>query len=174
MPIPEKIKAMSYPFLVGPVLGFRGCKAGRWYTSVLVVLPEEAGTPQVTVSESDEFLTAAKALLLKTYAGCNVWRLDWWVGQTDKEKLINYTFHSGASYRYLVPAQNQPLRICYGSCFGVHTLKDVNKVRNKNAMWKVMRQKHGEKPYHLFFLGGDQVYSDQVWENVPALRDWLN
>jgi len=74
----------------------------------------------------------------------------------------------------VVPEQNKPLRICYGSCFGVHTLQDVNKVNNKNAMWKVLRRVHAEKPYHLFFLGGDQVYSDQVWEVVPELREWLN
>ena len=41
-------------------------------------------------------------------------------------------------------------------------------------MWKVLQRVHQEKPYHLFFLGGDQVYADQVWENVPALRDWLS
>ncbi len=154
--------------MVGPVLGFRGLKEGRWHTSALLVIQAEASPPQLTVTRSGQPQAAENAILLKQYQDCYVWRLDWSVAQTDGEQPVDYTINDGQTYRYVVPAQNKALRICYGSCFGVYTLKDVNKVKYKNTMWKVLRRVHEEKPYHLFFLGGDQIYSDQVWEKIPV------
>ncbi|GEO04061.1 metallophosphatase [Adhaeribacter aerolatus] len=136
-------------------------------------MADNATPPQLTFTVGG-FQANAVAVLLKTFAGSYVWRLDWWVAQTNSEQIVTYAVNNGTAYQYLVPELNKPLRICYGSCFGVHTLQDVNKLRNKNAMWKVLARVHQEKPYHLFFLGGDQVYSDQVWEMVPALRNWLS
>ncbi|PSR53536.1 phosphodiesterase [Adhaeribacter arboris] len=165
---------MSSKIIVGPVLGFRGVKEGRWDTSALLVLQGEATPPELTVITSSTHSIKAEAVLLKTYADHFVWRLDWWVAQTNIEQAIDYTVNNGATYRYFIPAQNTTLRICYGSCFGVYNLKDLNKVRKKNAMWKVLQQQHQIKPYHLFFLGGDQIYSDQVWDHVQPLREWLS
>jgi hypothetical protein len=165
---------MSGKIKVGPVLGFRGAKEGRWYTSALVVTQGYAGAPQLTVTLAGEAPLPAVPCLLKTFLDYYVWRLDWSVAQTDSEQAVIYTINQGPDYRYVVPELNKPLRICYGSCFGVHTLQDVNKLKNKNALWKVLRRVHQEKPYHLFFLGGDQVYADQVWEKVAPLRDWLS
>lgn len=165
---------MSGQIIVGPVLGFRGVKAGRWHTSALVVLLDSPMPPQLNFTVEGVPQPSAAAVLLKVHAKYYVWRLDWSVAQTESEQPVNYTLNIGQTYRYLVPAQNNTLRLCYGSCFGVHTLQDVNKLKNKNAMWKVLEREHQAKPYHLFFLGGDQIYSDQVWETVPALRDWLS
>ena len=165
---------MSSQIVVGPILGFRGAKEGRWYTSALVVLQDTDSPPQLTFTVDGVSGAEEKAVLLKKYAGRHVWRLDWSVAQTNQEQPVDYAINGGETYRFVVPEQNKPLRICYGSCFGVNTLQDVNKVRNKNAMWKVLQRVHQEKPYHLFFLGGDQIYSDQVWETVQPLRDWLH
>jgi hypothetical protein len=164
---------MFKEIVVGPVLGFRGLKAGRWYTSALVVIQETPAPPQLTLRITSTTEPEEKAVLLMTYANYYVWRLDWSVYQINQEQAIDYCINNGAWFRYVVPAQNSTLRICYGSCFGVHTLQDINKMKKKNALWKVLQQEHQLKPYHLFVLGGDQVYSDQVWENVPALRKWL-
>lgn len=165
---------MSSHFIVGPILGFRGLKAGRWCTSALVVLQgDEATPPQLTVSLGGVSRAEGKAVLLKTHAGRCVWRLDWSVRQTDTEQPVGYSIDGGEEFQYMMPGQDTPLRICYGSCFGMHTLQDINKVKTRNRMWKVLQGVHGEKPYHLFFLGGDQVYADQVWEAVPPLREWL-
>jgi len=165
---------MSGHLIVGPILGFRGAKEGRWYTSALVVLRGTATPPQLTVSFNGMFQAAAEAVLLKTFADRQVWRMDWWVRQTDSEQSVTYAVNGGELFEYVVPEQNKPLRICYGSCFGVHTLKDLNKVKSKNEMWKVLQRVHEQKPYHLFFMGGDQIYSDQIWETVLPLRDWLS
>ncbi|QMU29652.1 alkaline phosphatase family protein [Adhaeribacter radiodurans] len=165
---------MSGKIIVGPILGFRGLKEGRWYTSALLVLRGEATPPKLTISINPTNQFEAEAFLLKTYADYFVWRLDWWIVQTDKEQKINYIVNNDQNYYYVVPAQNSNPRICYGSCFGVYNLKDLNKVRKKNALWKILHRVHQEKPYHLFFLGGDQIYSDQVWDAIKPLREWLS
>ena len=164
---------MANHIIVGPILGFRGLKNGRWYTSALVVLQEQATPPQLDVAIG-QVQQQAEAILLKTYAGSQVWRLEWSVPLTAREQQVDYTFNTGETYRYVVPEQNKPLRICYGSCFGFHTRKDINKIKDKNGMWKVLQEVHEDKPYHLFFMGGDQVYSDQLWDSVKPLREWLN
>jgi hypothetical protein len=164
---------MSNHILVGPVLGFRGLQEGRWNTSALVVLQGNDHPPQLIISVAGELPEEAKAILLKTYAGCQVWRLEWSVAQTAQQQTVAYSIDGGQPFRYVVPEQNKSLRICYGSCFGVHHQQDLNKVQNRNTMWKVLLKVHQQRPYHLFILGGDQVYADQVWETVQPLKDWL-
>ncbi|RDC62706.1 alkaline phosphatase D family protein [Adhaeribacter pallidiroseus] len=168
-----KTNFMIKDVVMGPVLGFRGLKNGHWYTSALVVLQKTAEPPRLRFIYDSFSKAEENKVLLKTYADHYVWRLDWSVSQTSWEQVITYAVNEGPTYHYTVPAQNSSLRICYGSCFGVHTLQDINKLKKKNALWHVLQQVHQAKPYHLFVLGGDQVYSDQVWEKVPALRQWL-
>jgi hypothetical protein len=165
---------MSNHIIAGPVLGFRGLKEGRWYTSALVVLQGSLIPPALLVAIGGVPQQEVKAMLLKEYADCHVWRLEWSVRQTDQEQLVDYTINAGSAFRYWVPERNKPLRICYGSCFGLPNQQDINKVKNKDAMWKVLQRVQEEKPYHLFLMGGDQVYSDQLWETVPPLKDWLS
>jgi hypothetical protein len=165
---------MSNQIIVGPVLGFRGLKAGRWHTSALVVLQGSEAPPALLVTIGGMPLQEKKAILLKEYAGCHVWRLEWSVQQTDDEQPVDYTINAAATYRYVVPGRKTSLRICYGSCFSMPNHQDLNKVKNKNAMWKVLHGVQQEKAYHLFLLGGDQVYSDQLWETVLPLKEWLS
>lgn len=165
---------MSDHIVVGPVLGFRGLKDGRWHTSALVVLQGHAGPPRLLVSAGGLSRQQEQAVLLKTYAGLQVWRLEWSVQLTDQEQAIDYSINGGDMFRYAVPQQDKPPRICYGSCFGFLNRKDINKLRNTFGMWKVLQRVHEQKPYHLLFMGGDQVYADQLWETLPPLRDWLD
>ena len=165
---------MSNTIVVGPILGFRGIKQERWYTSALVVLRGDATPPQLVVNIGGLAQPAEKAVLLKTYAANYIWRLEWSVKQINKEQVVEYAINAGETFCYVVPAINMPLRICYGSCFGFHNQKDINKVKDKNGMWKVLQKVQEQKPYHLFFMGGDQVYSDQMWDALEPLRDWLS
>jgi len=165
---------MSHQIVVGPILGFRGLKNDCWYTSALVVLRDNDTPPQLLVTSGGVPQREEAVVLLKRLADLYVWRLEWSVQQTDSEQTVDYTINAGTTFRYVVPEINKPLRICYGSCFGFHNLKDINKVKNKDNMWKVLQQVQEEKPYHLFFMGGDQVYSDQIWESVLPLKDWLS
>src|SRR5688572_25890371 len=101
---------MSGQIIVGPILGFRGAKGGRWYTSALFVTQGEASPPQLTITIGSVSGPEEKAILLKKYADNYVWRLDWSVEQTDSEQQVDYAVNGGNTFRYVVPELNKPLR----------------------------------------------------------------
>ncbi|WP_157433492.1 alkaline phosphatase D family protein [Adhaeribacter aquaticus] len=165
---------MENKIIVGPILGFRGMQDGSWCTSALLVTQGNSNPPHLTYTSTNATEVAATPVLLKQFENNFCWRMDWSVRQTEEEQQVEYTVNRLSTFRYVVPGQKNRFRICYGSCFGVSIQKDINKVRNKNKMWKVLAQVHQEEPYHLFFLGGDQIYSDQVWDFVEPLKKWLS
>ena len=163
---------MVNSILVGPVLGFRGLKENQWHTSALVVTKGNETAPQLTLVTGNVSQTDVGTTLLKTYTDRQVWRFDWAIPLTSEDQVIEYTLNA-AAFRYVIPAQNKPLRIAYGSCFDYNHLQDMNKVKDRNAMLKVLQQMHTQKPYHLLFMGGDQIYADLLWEAILPLKKWL-
>lgn len=163
---------MPHQIVAGPFLGFRGVKNGHWRTSALVVVKGDSTEPllKFTVGGAQQDQETAK--LLKTFGDRNVWRLEWSVAQMNHEQPIDYSIDGGAIYRYIVPASGNLLRIAYGSCFGFSSLKSMNKVKEKNAMWAVLQEQYKAKPYHLMMAGGDQVYADLMWETIPQMKKW--
>jgi hypothetical protein len=162
--------------IVGPVLGFRGCKGNMWHTSALVVVSQDFTTPRLTWTvEGEGSGGELEAVLLKDFGRRGVWRFDWKVPQKDNEGLrVRYALTGDETYTYHVPAKGRPPHIAYASCAGFHSLKDMKRVEKKNAMWEVLAEQHRRKPFHLLLMGGDQVYADLIWDEVPALRDWLD
>jgi len=166
--------------VVGPILGFRGSENGKWCTCALVVTATEDPPPELTWSVEDEDQdgqdqATSDRVRLKSFNNYEVWRFDWSVEQKDNEQTISYTLGGGTKYSYNVPPKGMPPRIAYASCSGFSSLKEMKKVKDKNAMWKVLTIQHQKEPFHLIILGGDQVYADLVWDIVPPLRrSWLN
>ena len=68
--------------------------------------------------------------------------------------MISCSLGEGTLYEYSVPAKDQPPRIAYGSCAGFFSLQEMKKVKDKNAMWKVLAVRQGEAPFHLTIMGG--------------------
>lgn len=167
---------MANQIIAGPILNFRGARDGKWQTSALVVTEGDGTPPQLRFGQPE---TAVDPVGLKTLGARRVWRFDWFVTQDpNHEQTVDYSINGGGMFRYVVPKTDQPLRIAYGSCFGFSSLKYMNKVQDKNAMWTVLRDKQegrtGEKPYHLMMMGGDQVYADAMWETVPSMKAWAD
>lgn len=173
---------MANQIVAGPILGFRGVKDGRWCTSALVVIKGDPTQPQLQFTVGGAPQNQEKATLLKTYGDRHVWRLEWSVAQTAQEQTIGYSISGTGAFSYVVPElkkpvpdpEQKPLRIAYASCFGFSSLKYMNKVAVKNAMWTVLLNQHNAKPYHLMMDGGDQVYADLMWETVESLKDWAD
>jgi hypothetical protein len=159
---------------MGPVLGFRGLKEGKWCTSALLVTKGDANQPQFKLKVADVERAEDKAVLMKTYNGHHVWRFEWAVDQTANEQIIDYSIDGGNTYRYVVPEQNKPLRIAYGSCCGFSHPKYMKNVEDKNAMWKVLAGEHKRKSYHLMMMGGDQIYADSIWDVVESIKEWYD
>jgi PhoD related phosphatase len=161
--------------VMGPVLGFRGVKDGRWRTSALFVTRGEAPPPRLTFTVGGTRQNASAPVQLKSVGEHHVWRATWAVPQTAQEQAVEYSVDGGqTAFTYVVPAQDRPLRLAYGSCCGFSSLKDMKKVTEKNAMWQGLDDAHRATPYHLLLLGGDQMYADLIWDVVPPLHDWFN
>lgn len=160
--------------VVGPVLGFRGSQNGEWRTCALVVTSGDAAPPELSwVVSDDGSQNTSERTHLKSFDGFKVWRFDWGVEQGEREQVVSYTLGDSVNYSYNVPARGDAPRIAYSSCAGFHSLKDMKEM-SKNAMWDVLADQHQEKAYHLMIMGGDQVYSDLIWDEVEPLREWLD
>jgi hypothetical protein len=76
-----------------------------------------------------------------------------------------------------VPAVDQAPRIAFFSCNGVQDPKDWTTQPEMEVCWKRMIDRHrtGVCPdgsggrYHVLLGGGDQIYCDSIWKDVPAL-----
>ena len=165
---------MSNGIVMGPVLGFRGLKDGFWRTSALIVIKGDSNEPEIKITAGDNQQIKNTAALLKSFNEFRVWRLNWQIEQTSKEQTVEYSINKGNVFRYVVPELDKPLRIAYGSCAGFSHPKYMKNVEDKNAMWNRLDQQHQKTPFHLMLMGGDQIYSDSIWEVVGSIKDWYH
>lgn len=156
--------------VLGPVLGFRGVTGGRWLVGALVVVQGNEA-PALRWRAGDGPEQRAEAVRLAEHRGRTVWRLDLAVEQQDAEMPVRYTVGDGA-WTFTVPAAGRRPRVAFASCNGFSSLKIMKSVQDNYALWKVMAARHAAAPYHLLLMGGDQVYADEMWETVEALRRW--
>ncbi|HEX8337925.1 MAG TPA: hypothetical protein VF621_14410, partial [Pyrinomonadaceae bacterium] len=177
---------------MGPVLGFRGQYNGDWHVCALVVTKGEAAPALEWTAAGAGGGPADGGRVeggapLKSLDGHSVWRFAWAVAQADgAERTVTYTV-AGATHSFVVPAKERSreftLRVAYASCNGFSSVKDMKGVRDQDAMWGVLLRQHAEpvhwegmpdkrRAYHLLVLGGDQLYSDEIWGQLKTLRDW--
>lgn len=159
--------------LLGPILGFRGCEGGVWRVSVLVVT-EGLAAPAISVSAPGKLAAPPKKSLKNItfdQRSASLWRFDIQTRQTAWAQTVAYDA-GGRQARFNVPAKDAAPRIAYGSCNGFSSMKLLKNTRDANALWKRLREKHEAEAYDLMLLGGDQVYSDSIWEQLPELQAW--
>ena len=159
--------------LLGPVLGVRGCDGGVWRASVLVVATG-AAAPKLSVTQPGKSGALPKKPLKAIAFDGNsaaLWRFDIHTPQSATAQTVAYAV-DGVQAQFNVPAKNAAPRIAYGSCNGFSSMKLLKDTHDANALWKDVRAKHEAAPYDLMLLGGDQVYSDSMWEELPELQAW--
>jgi hypothetical protein len=87
------------------------------------------------------------------------------------ERTLEYGFAGEERrWRFAVPGATQPLRIGYNSCNGFSVPGDMKRIADKNAVWRDLIATHTRQPLHILLMGGDQIYADQLWDALPALR----
>lgn len=157
---------------LGPVLNFRGVGEGGWRVSVLVA-SDDAAAPTIKVKRaSDNAPKGVKLNTLKVPDGTvSLWRYDLTVKQTSEEATVTYGF-GNESWDFVVPPEGTAPRMAYGSCNGFSSLKLLKSTNDPNALWRDVAAKHDATPFHLLLLGGDQVYSDSIWEELHDLAEW--
>ncbi|MFQ3243335.1 MAG: hypothetical protein ACI9JZ_003046, partial [Lentimonas sp.] len=75
---------------------------------------------------------------------------------------------SEKKYTFEVPQADELPRVCYGSCNGFHSQKNLNEFLESGSsshvkateVWRSLLLQHKSRKYNLMVLGGDQVYSD--------------
>jgi hypothetical protein len=158
---------------LGPVLNFRGCSGGTWRLSALVASDDgEAPAFQLAAGGAPGAVAAKQIGAFKANrADLTLWRYDFLVKQGAQPVAARYTI-DGDSWDIAVPAAGAAPALAYGSCNGFSSLKLMKGTAVPNALWEDLARKHAISPFHLLLLGGDQVYSDSMWEELEVLSKW--
>ena len=77
-----------------------------------------------------------------------------------------------------IPAHGQAPRLAFFSCNGVQDKKDWTSRPEMERAWAHMLKCHKADPnpdgsggpYHVLLGGGDQIYCDAVWKDIPELQ----
>ena len=185
---------------VGPVLSFRGYEARdsgiHWKVSALVGVAQ--GTPAPTLTCEGNKVPAP--MVLADRAGLTLLRYDLTVPLSDQERRIPYAVDGlDARWEFTVPSKTLHVRNSYVSCNGFSDPGAMRKLTHKagsvwediltnhdrtlhpdapidkEQLWHLQRG-HGEKVqrFHVLLMGGDQVYFDSLWEDIPELKEWAD
>ncbi|KAI8320688.1 hypothetical protein GQ54DRAFT_263089 [Martensiomyces pterosporus] len=165
--------------LVGPALLFVDTDLQRavWRGSVLVLAPRSYPPPTVVLNDGSGPTMPFTALLLDTYKMTSFYRIDIEVPlAVDKEKKVTYRVNnSEPSYDFFIPGQSTPWRFAFWSCNGWSlsvSEKEKRELGGDNAVWDDLLEKHARAPFHVQVGGGDQLYSDKIWQS-DIWKPWL-
>lgn len=164
---------MATQLLVGPLLGL---ESDSLYT---VCFTTAKNVSQASVSASGRSVHAS--VIGDTYA-CRVWRAEIDIAPDNHAKKIYYTLSVDGSlasnrngrneWDFYVPARNEKPKFMYASCNGFSSADLMNKTEHPYALWEKLKTQHAESPFALMIMGGDQLYADEMWSTVPALKEW--
>lgn len=161
------------PLVFGPILQFRGVAGDARLISALVGTSVDAPPPQADVA-APAIAAPARQLADLPRAGkadTRLWRIDLSLPATMsacRGSIEERTF------AFALPAPGVSPRMAYASCNGFSDPKLMKQVAHKNERWEHLLARHSSEPYHLLLLGGDQVYSDEIWKAVPELDKWTD
>ncbi len=166
---------------LGPILKFLGCQNDAWGVSALVVTDAADVAPMLAVDRQGQMQKVQAVQLVQLpHTGSTAWRFDFAIAQTAAHQTVAYTCN-GVATALQVPAKGAQPAMAYASCNGFSDPKLMKQVKDKNALWLRMARLHdgvdtirGRRfgPWDLLLMGGDQVYSDSMWCEVPELVQW--
>lgn len=149
---------------MGPVLHVRHLANGQYTLAAIVVTPSDATPPPLCAGDDDN----VPPTQLYSRGTKSIWQYTFTVDLERAGSELTYRIGHQAWTLY-VPNLPQ-LRIAFTSCNGeVH---DQIGEDERNERWQNLAAAHATNPFHLLIQGGDQLYADQVWQDVPALAAW--
>lgn len=154
--------------VLGPVLQFFGVVNSQWRVSALVVC--DVDTAPV--------LTSTLAGSIKKIAALPFDNPRYYVFRCDVAAPlgsgVNTLALDGKAATFLAPAAGEAPRSAYVSCNGFSDPKLIKNVKDKNERWTHLLGQHAKAAYHLLLMGGDQLYTDSMWDEVPGLHAWAS
>ena len=112
-----------------------------------------------------------EAELLFEHGNDRLWRYDFALPLGDVASSREYAI-GDRSWRVHLPARTEPLRIAYTACNGIPFTDAGDRTPQRNERWRHLAGRHAVAPFHLLLQGGDQLYADTIWEEVPELHAW--
>ena len=161
--------------ILGPVLGFRSSTATIWNCCVLHVFQDPAGaTPALKWTQGGASKTTPGKRIY-THGNAEVWVYEIPAALQATESAVTYQLADGTgAAKFTVPAKKAAPRMAYCSCNGFSDVQVAAKMVNPIDRWQDLGKQHAAEPFHLLLMGGDQVYADQMWANVPELNEWAH
>ncbi|KAJ1739909.1 hypothetical protein LPJ78_005335 [Coemansia sp. RSA 989] len=165
--------------IIGPALMYvdTDLQTATWHGSVLLLTPRNYPPPVVVLNDGSTSSAPFPSILLDTYKMTAFYRVDISVKlDVSREKRVEYMVNNtGPTYRFFVPGQTTPWRFAFWSCNGWSlsvTDKDKAELGGDNVVWDDLLQKHASVPFHVQVCGGDQLYSDKIWQS-DIWKPWL-
>ena len=154
---------------LGPILNFRGCSGDAWKLSALVAVDD--GTAPKAAAAGKAVSAVPLASFKSRGVDLALFRYDFAAKQAKDASTLEYEI-DGDKHTVAVPKAGDAPSIAYGSCNGFSSLKLMKSTKEPNALWERLLKEHAKAPFHLLLLGGDQVYSDSMWEELDSLAKW--
>ncbi len=151
---------------MGPVLYFRHLSDGQYSLAAIVVTPRHMQPPPLYVDPSH----SVSPVLLCSRCEKSLWQ---YLFTVDLTRTGSEPTYSIGQQTWPLHVPNLPqLRIAFTSCNGeVHDPLGED-APWRNERWQHLADQHAANPFHLLIQGGDQLYADAVWQEVPALAAW--
>lgn len=159
--------------VMGPLLGLES------ETQYSLCFLAEASCKEASVRINGKSLAASKQA--DTPKG-GFWRAVWKAPLKAEGNTIGYEILldgeptqdlAGISqWQFHLPGKQDKVHIGYASCNGFSDFKLLTSTPRPYAMWDRLAAEHGDNPFSLLLMGGDQVYADSLWTTVPTLKAW--
>ncbi|KAJ5549789.1 hypothetical protein N7535_002270 [Penicillium sp. DV-2018c] len=186
----------SIKLVSGPLLNLKNMNYGTstiWQGSVLIVTRPFPEQPRLHMRQlgsidgaqagggDDQKNQTVEGLKLYEDPEKAFWRFSLAVPVETFEALWEYDIpglynESGeqvqAPWQFIVPAEDQSMRIMFHSCNGFSVGTDMNAWVGPN-LWNDVMRVHQQKPFHVMVGGGDQIYNDGIRVDGP-LKAWTS
>lgn len=166
--------------ICGPLLRFRDVNAttSTWTGSVMIVIQEQVEPAHLQLFLPEKTSpVSVKPLMIFQYKSNKFIRYDLQVPQHEsQDSKVEYVLNvAGNELRntFHVPAASHSWRYMFFSCNGFCNEVDRKAYHDVQPMWADVLRYHEKEPYHAMLGGGDQVYSDNIFE-APSVKKWLD
>jgi len=149
--------------------------------SILLIHPSNLPPPIVEFHPSGDIsqLQGTPPQIIYSYANYSFFRYDLSLPIVDTERKWTYavTTQGTQTWEFLVASTSQQWRFLAWSCndFSASVKEEERTKLGFSTLWKdVMNRYVREGGFHAQLGGGDQIYADRMWKEIPFLVEWLN
>jgi len=182
-------RTLLLKLLLGPLLGL---ESDNLYT-VCFVAPSSFDSADVHFSNGK----TVKATSIKKLHYGTFWRAEVEIEIPRQGEIIEYSIKTSEKtmsdqnkidlWSFYVPSKDEEPQFIYTSCNGFSSPDLVCKTTEPYHLWKRIKTEQNSRvntfkseeptintPYSMMLMGGDQLYADSIWNDVPELKKWSN